>query len=53
MGPSLPFEIIAAAKPGEVNGFIRHVGSEAFMRALQRDGARIDQNESRRYWLYR
>jgi hypothetical protein len=52
-GPSLPFEIIAATRPGEVNGFIRHLGSEAFVRALQRDGARIDQNESRRYWLYR
>jgi hypothetical protein len=67
-GPSPQFEIIAAAKPGEVNGFIRHLGSEAFVRALQRDGARIDldfwlkqwreqariyQNESKRYWLYR
>jgi hypothetical protein len=48
--PKNPF---AAAKPGEVNGFIRHLGSEAFVRALQRDGPRIDQNESRRYWLYR
>ena len=64
----LQFEIIAAAKPGEVNGFIRHLGSEAFVRALQRDGARIDldfwfkqwreqgriyQEQSKRYWLYR
>jgi hypothetical protein len=48
--PKNPF---AAAKPGEVNGFIRRLGSEAFVRALQRDGARIDQNKSRRYWLYR
>ena len=48
--PKNPF---AAAKPGEVNGFNRHLGSEAFVRALQRDGARIDQNESKRYWLYR
>ena len=48
--PKNPF---AAAKPGEVNGFIRHVGSEAFVRALQRDGARIDQKEIKRYWLYR
>ncbi|MCX6932038.1 MAG: hypothetical protein NTZ29_05020 [Verrucomicrobia bacterium] len=48
--PKNPF---AAAKPGEVNGFIRHVGSEAFMRALQRDGARIDQEPSKRCWLYK
>jgi hypothetical protein len=48
--PRNPF---AAAKSGEVNGFIRHLGSEPFVRALPRDGARIDQNESRRYWLYR
>jgi hypothetical protein len=67
-GPSLPFEIIAATRPGEVNGFIRHLGSKAFVRALQRDGARIDldfwfkqwreqarlyQEQSKRYWLYR
>ena len=63
--PKNPF---TAAKVGEQNGFIRHLGSEAFMRALQRDGARIDlefwlkqwreqariyQSESKRYWLYR
>ena len=63
--PKNPF---ASAKPGEVNGFIRHLGSEAFVRALQRDGARIDlefwlkqwreqarvyQEQSKRYWLYR
>ena len=48
--PRNPF---AAAKPGEVNRFTRHFGSEAFVRALPRDGDRIDQNESRRYWLYR
>jgi len=63
--PKNPF---AAAKPGEVNGFIRHLGSEAFVRALQRDGVRIDldfwfkqwreqariyQEQSKRYWLYR
>jgi len=62
--PKNPF---TAAKPGEQNGFIRHMGSEAFMRALQRDGARIDldfwfkqwreqarlyQEKSKRYWLY-
>jgi len=44
------------------------MGSEAFMRALQRDGARVDveawlklwreqalvyQEQSKRYWLYR
>jgi hypothetical protein len=52
-GPSPQFEIIAAAKPGEVNGFIRHLGSEAFVRALPRDGDRIDQKEIKRYWLYR
>ena len=39
LGPKNPF---AAAKPGEVNGFIRHLGREAFVRALQRDGVRID-----------
>ena len=48
--PKNPF---AAAKPGEVNDFIRHLGSEAFMRALQRDGARIDQEPSKRCWLYK
>jgi hypothetical protein len=63
--PKNPF---AAAKPGEVNGFIRHFGSEAFVRALPRDGARIDlvfrlkqwreqarvyQEQSKRYWLYK
>lgn len=62
--PKNPF---TAAKTGEQNGFIRHMGSEAFMRALQRDGARIDldfwlkqwreqarlyQEKSKRYWLY-
>lgn len=63
--PKNPF---TAAKPGEQNGFIRHMGSEAFMRALQRDGARVDvdtwlkqwrdqaqiyQEQSKRYWLYK
>ena len=63
--PKNPF---AAAKPGEVNGLIRHLGSEAFVSALQHDGARIDldfwfkqwreqarinQTDSKRYWLYR
>ncbi len=63
--PKNPF---SAAKVGEQNGFIRHMGSEAFMRALQRDGARVDveawlklwreqalvyQEQSKRYWLYR
>jgi hypothetical protein len=41
-GLRLQFENTDATKPGEVNGFIRHLGSEAFVRALQRDGARID-----------
>ncbi|MBC7369239.1 MAG: DUF1343 domain-containing protein [Undibacterium sp.] len=63
--PKNPF---TAAKVGEQNGFIRHMGSEAFMRALQRDGARVDlefwlkqwreqarvyQELSKRYWLYK
>ncbi len=63
--PKNPF---AAAKPGEVNGFIRHLGREAFVRALPRNGVRLDldfwfkqwreqariyQEQSKRYWLYR
>lgn len=58
-----------APAPGRAfNGFLRHMGSESFLRALQRDGARIDLNPwfrlwreqaaaahqaSRKYWLYR
>ena len=54
--------------PGrDFSGFLRHMGSEAFLRALQRDGAAVDvaafiadwearcriyQNHSKRYWLY-
>lgn len=49
------------------SGFLRHMGSEEFFRALQRDGARTDvaafvkvwqqhaavyQAQSKRYWLY-
>ncbi|MCR6654777.1 MAG: DUF1343 domain-containing protein [Opitutus sp.] len=56
-----------AATVAQQNGFIRHMGSEEFMRVLQRDGARTDislwveewhkralvyQMQSRRYWLY-
>lgn len=62
--PKNPFAPI----PGrDFSGFLRHMGSEEFLRALQRDGAktnveaflaewrqkaRIYQQESRRYWLY-
>ncbi len=57
----------ADAPNGQVNGFIKHVGSEAFVDALRREGARLDvgtwlarwhqsaaiyQQQSRRYWLY-
>jgi uncharacterized protein YbbC (DUF1343 family) len=51
----------------DFSGFLRHMGSEAFLRELQRDGARIDvdkwirlwreqdrvyQQQSKKYWLY-
>jgi len=55
--------------PGrDFKGFLRHMGSEEFLNALQRDGARVDvprflaewearakiyQEHSKRYWLYR
>jgi uncharacterized protein YbbC (DUF1343 family) len=57
----------ATAPVGRANGFLRHMGSEAFFHALQRDGARVDvaaffaewekadriyQQRSKRYWLY-
>jgi uncharacterized protein YbbC (DUF1343 family) len=50
------------------SGFLRHMGSEEFFRALQRDGAKTDvaafvtgwqkhakvyQTQSKKYWLYR
>ena len=56
--------------PGPVrnfSGFLRHMGSTAFLNALQRDGAKVDvdafirdwaakakvyQQQSRKYWLY-
>jgi len=54
--------------PGrDFSGFLRHMGSEEFLRSLQHDGARIDvdafiavwrkqdliyQQQVRRYWLY-
>ena len=63
--PKNPF----APGPGrDFTGFLRHMGSEEFLRALQRDGARVDvpkflaeweakakiyQEQSKRYWLYR
>jgi hypothetical protein len=52
----------------DFKGFLRHMGSEEFLQALQRDGARVDvrkyiaewdarakvyQEQSKRYWLYR
>ena len=62
--PKNPF----APGPGrEFKGFLRHMGSTAFLDALQRDGAKIDveaflrdwaakakvyQQQSRKYWLY-
>ncbi|HND60165.1 MAG TPA: DUF1343 domain-containing protein [Opitutaceae bacterium] len=55
--------------PGrDFSGFLRHMGSEEFLRALQRDGAKVDvakfladwaardkiyQEQSKKYWLYR
>jgi uncharacterized protein YbbC (DUF1343 family) len=63
--PKNPF----APGPGrDFKGFLRHMGSADFLRALQRDGARVDvprflaewdakakiyQEQSKRYWLYR
>jgi uncharacterized protein YbbC (DUF1343 family) len=42
-----------APGPGrDFSGFLRHLGSTAFFEALQRDGAKIDQQQSRKYWLY-
>lgn len=65
LDPKNPF----APGPGrDFSGFLRHMGSEEFLRALQRDGARIDldawlrrwreqalvyQQETKKYWLYR
>jgi len=62
--PKNPF----APAPGrDFSGFLRHMGSEEFLRALQRDGAKTNvatflaewrkhaqvyQEQSRRYWLY-
>jgi uncharacterized protein YbbC (DUF1343 family) len=52
----------------ELSGFLRHIGSDEFVAALQRDGARVDiegwlrrwreqdaiyQQQSKKYWLYR
>ena len=63
--PRNPF---TAASVAEQNGFVRHMGSEEFLRALQRDGARVNvagylsewrqralvyQQQSKRFWLYR
>jgi uncharacterized protein YbbC (DUF1343 family) len=57
----------AAASDTQVNGFIKHVGSEEFFHAVKRDGAQVDiesflarwreagrvyQQLSRRFWLY-
>lgn len=62
--PQNPF-LPAAGR--DLSGFLRHMGSEAFLRILQRDGARTDvtavvsewnkrvaiyQTQSKRYWLY-
>jgi len=62
--PKNPFTTTPTA---QLNGFLRHMGSEEFLRALQRDGARVDvasfiaeahkralvyQVQSRRYWIY-
>jgi uncharacterized protein YbbC (DUF1343 family) len=62
--PKNPF----APGPGRnFSGFLRHMGSIAFLNALQRDGAKVDvdafirdweakgkvyQQQSRKYWLY-
>jgi uncharacterized protein YbbC (DUF1343 family) len=57
----------AAATAAQVNGFIKHVGSQEFFEAIKRDGEKVDldsfllrwresariyQQLSRRYWLY-
>jgi hypothetical protein len=62
-----PMNPFVAAPTAVQNGFLRHMGSEEFLRALQRHGARTDvagyfeqwrerakvyQQQSRRYWLY-
>ena len=64
LAPRNPF---APAPKREFRGFLVHMGSEAFLRELQREGARIDvekwhrlwreqgrvyQQQSKKYWLY-
>jgi uncharacterized protein YbbC (DUF1343 family) len=65
LDPKNPFAPIPRR---DFSGFLRHMGSEAFLRELQRDGARVDvekwirlwreqdrvyQQQSKRYWLYK
>jgi hypothetical protein len=62
LDPSNPF------RRGDPSGFLRHMGSTEFYNALRRDGARVDlnaflanwrakakiyQEQSKRFWLYR
>ncbi|HWA84861.1 MAG TPA: DUF1343 domain-containing protein, partial [Opitutus sp.] len=62
-----PLNPFVAAPASVQTLFLKHMGSEAFLRALQRDGARTDvaafvaewrerakiyQLQSRRYWIY-
>ncbi len=62
-----PANPVAALTDTQAGGFLRHMGSEDFYRALKRDGARINlqafladwrqkaavyQQQSRKYWLY-
>lgn len=62
LDPKNPF------RTGDPSGFLRHMGSTEFFNALRRDGARVDlnafladwrakariyQEQSKRYWLYR
>lgn len=65
LAPQNPF---APARGRDVSGFLRHMGSQAFLDDLVANGARVDvekwlrqwreqarvyQEQSRRYWLYR
>lgn len=62
-----PANPLAKLTDTQAGGFLRHMGSEDFYRALKRDGARVNlnayladwrqraqvyQQQSRRYWLY-
>ncbi len=62
-----PTNPVAALSDVQAGGFLRHMGSEEFYRAMKRDGAKVNlqafladwrqkaavyQQQSRKYWLY-